>query len=97
MLVVTDENPRSEDPATIRAAVLDGVRSVRPDLHDVTEITTSRADALRQAVAMCREGDTVIVTGKGHELTQEIAGVFHDYNDADVYRAIAKDAEVPTL
>ncbi len=97
VLVVTDENPRSEDPATIRAAVLDGVRSVRPDLHDVTEITTSRADALRQAVAMCREGDTVIVTGKGHELTQEIAGVFHDYNDADVYRAIARGAGVPTL
>ncbi|HCX86305.1 MAG TPA: UDP-N-acetylmuramoyl-L-alanyl-D-glutamate--2,6-diaminopimelate ligase, partial [Micrococcales bacterium] len=85
VLVVTDENPRSEDPAAIRAAILDGVRTLRPDLTDVVEITTSRADALRHAVATTGEGDTVIVTGKGHEPTQEIAGVFHRYNDRFVY------------
>lgn len=96
-LLVTDENPRSEDPAAIRAAVLAGARSIRPDLHDVIEVTTSRADALRQAVAMCGEGDTVIVTGKGHEPTQEIAGVFHAYNDGNIYREIARDAGVDTL
>jgi UDP-N-acetylmuramoyl-L-alanyl-D-glutamate--2,6-diaminopimelate ligase len=85
VLVVTDENPRSEDPAAIRGAILDGVRSVRPDLADVHE-ATSRARAIHDALALATERDTVIVTGKGHEPTQEIAGVFHRYNDRDVIR-----------
>lgn len=87
VVVVTDENPRSEDPAVIRAALLDGARTVRPDLRDVHE-ASPRADALRLAVSLAGEGDTVIVTGKGHEPTQEIAGVFHRYNDRDVYLGI---------
>lgn len=89
VVVITDENPRSEDPAAIRAALLEGVRVVRPDLEDVVEIHTSRADALRWAVSHGGEGDTVIVTGKGHEPTQEIAGVFHRYNDRDIFREVA--------
>lgn len=84
VLVVTDENPRSEDAAAIRAAILDGVRAVRPDLHDVVELSP-RSEALRVGMELAAEGDTVIVTGKGHEPTQEIAGVFHRYNDRDAY------------
>ena len=86
VLVVTDENPRSEPPAAIRAAILEGVRQVRPDGHDVHEVD-SRAAAVRRAVELADEQDTVIVTGKGHEPTQEIAGVFHRYNDRDVFLA----------
>lgn len=86
VVVVTDENPRSEDPASIRAAVLDGVKQARPDLADVHE-ATSRAQAIRDALALAGPDDTVIVTGKGHEPTQEIAGVFHRYNDRDVFLA----------
>lgn len=86
VLVVTDENPRSEDPGAIRAAILDGVREVRPGLADVHEVEP-RAQAVRHGVALAGEGDTVIVTGKGHEPTQEIAGVFHRYNDRDVLLA----------
>lgn len=85
VVVVTDENPRSEVPGTIRASIIDGAREVRPDLTDVVEIADGRAAALRHAMDLTREGDTVIVTGKGHEPTQEIAGVFHRYNDRDVY------------
>lgn len=92
VLVITDENPRSEEPGRIRAAILDGVRRVRPGLEDVVEITTCRADAVRRAMEMCGEGDTVLVTGKGHERTQEIAGVFHRYNDRDIYREVARTA-----
>lgn len=79
---VTDENPRSEDPGAIRAAILAGATAVAGAI--VHEVTTSRAEAIRQAVAGADESDTVIVTGKGHEPTQEIAGVFHRYNDRDV-------------
>lgn len=86
VLVVTDENPRSEDPATIRAAILEGVHAERPSGADVHE-ATSRAQAIRDALALATDQDTVIVTGKGHEPTQEIAGVFHRYNDRDVYLA----------
>lgn len=88
-LVVTDENPRSEDPQTIRDAIIDGVRRVRPDLDDVEEITTWRGDAVRRGVELCGPADTVIVTGKGHEPFLEIAGEFIRYNDAPVMREAA--------
>ncbi|UZN04940.1 UDP-N-acetylmuramoyl-L-alanyl-D-glutamate--2,6-diaminopimelate ligase [Cellulomonas sp. S1-8] len=91
VLVVTDENPRSEDPAAVRAAILAGVRDVRPDLTDVHE-ATSRPQAIRDALRLAGPDDTVIVTGKGHEPTQEIAGVFHRYNDRDVF--LAAHAEI---
>lgn len=86
VVIVTDENPRSEDPAAIRAQILDGVREVRgDDLPDVQEART-RLEALRRAVELAEEADTIIVTGKGHEPTQEIAGVFHRYNDRPALR-----------
>jgi len=83
---VTDENPRSEAPSSIRAAILTGARSVPGAV--VREVSTSRTAAIRAAMAATGEGDTVIVTGKGHEPTQEIAGVFHRYNDRDVLAAV---------
>ncbi len=86
VLVVTDENPRSEDPQAIRDAVLAGVRSVRPGMHDVEEITTWRGDAVRRGVELCGPQDTVIVTGKGHEPFLEIGDEFIRYNDAPVMR-----------
>ena len=86
VLVVTDENPRSEDPSSIRAALLEKMRRERPDLADVEEVSP-RADAIRRGLELATDSDTVIVTGKGHEPTQEIAGVFHRYNDRDVYLA----------
>lgn len=90
VLVVTDENPRSEPPEAIRASILEGVRSVRPELGDVHEVAP-RSRALRLGMELAQEGDTVIVTGKGHEPTQEIAGVFHRYNDRDAYLQAAAD------
>ena len=94
VLVVTDENPRSEVPGEIRAAILAGARAQRPGGADIYEVT-SRGDAIRAALALAAEPDTIIITGKGHEPTQEIAGVFHRYNDRDVLRAAVRDARVP--
>ena len=91
VLVVTDENPRSEEPAQIRAEILAGARAGRPGGADIHEVT-SRADAIRVALALAKDEDTLIVTGKGHEPTQEIAGVFHRYNDRDVLRGAVRDA-----
>ena len=86
VIVLTDENPRSEDPDAIRAAIKEGVRKVRHTLDGVEEVSP-RWDAVGRGLEIAGPEDTVIVTGKGHEPTQEIAGVFHRYNDRDAFRA----------
>lgn len=84
-VVVTDDNPRSEDPAAIRAAVLDGARVVAG--ADVQEVA-DRAEAITTAVSRARPGDTVMILGKGHETGQEIAGVVHPFDDRQVAREV---------
>ncbi len=88
VLVVTDDNPRSEGAAAIRAAMLAGVREVpagrRAEVHEVA----GRRDALAAAVAMARPGDTLLVAGKGHETGQEIGGTVHPFDDRDVLREV---------
>ncbi len=80
LLVITDDNPRSEDPAAIRAAMLSGA-AVGP--AEVVEIA-DRVAAIAHAVAQARPGDAVVVAGKGHETAQEVRGVKHPFVDADV-------------
>jgi UDP-N-acetylmuramoyl-L-alanyl-D-glutamate--2,6-diaminopimelate ligase len=81
LLVVTDDNPRSEDPAAIRAAVLAGARA-EPGRGEVREIG-DRAAAIASAVAAARPGDAVVVAGKGHETGQKIGDVTHPFDDAE--------------
>ena len=86
VLVVTDDNPRSEDPAAIRAAMLAGVAEVpEGERADVLEVG-DRREALAAAVALARPGDTLLVAGKGHETGQEVAGTVHPFDDRDVLR-----------
>jgi len=83
LLIVTDDNPRSEDPAAIRAAMLAGVP---PDLrHRIREVG-DRAEAIRAAAAAAEPHDTVLVAGKGHETGQEVAGVVHPFDDREMLR-----------
>jgi UDP-N-acetylmuramoyl-L-alanyl-D-glutamate--2,6-diaminopimelate ligase len=83
LLVVTDDNPRSEDPATIRAAMLAGALDVPVGQRgDVVEIGDRRA-AIEHAVTAAQPGDVVVVAGKGHETGQEVAGVVHPFSDRD--------------
>jgi UDP-N-acetylmuramoyl-L-alanyl-D-glutamate--2,6-diaminopimelate ligase len=90
VVIVTDDNPRSEDPATIRAAVLGGAvaqeRSTPSVPGRIREIG-DRAAAIREGVARAGPGDTVVVLGKGHESGQEIAGVVHPFDDRTHLRA----------
>jgi UDP-N-acetylmuramoyl-L-alanyl-D-glutamate--2,6-diaminopimelate ligase len=85
VLVVTDDNPRTEDPAAIRAAMLAGAREVTGGA-EVLEVGDRRT-AIRRAVAMARAGDTVVIAGKGHETGQEIDGTVHPFDDRDELRA----------
>ncbi|HEV7653895.1 MAG TPA: UDP-N-acetylmuramoyl-L-alanyl-D-glutamate--2,6-diaminopimelate ligase [Mycobacteriales bacterium] len=89
LLLVTDDNPRSEDPAAIRAAVLAGARTVA-GAAEVVEVPDRRA-AVAEAVRRARPGDAVVVAGKGHEQGQEIAGVVHPFDDRAVLRAALEE------
>jgi UDP-N-acetylmuramoyl-L-alanyl-D-glutamate--2,6-diaminopimelate ligase len=88
VLVVTDDNPRTEDPAAIRAAVLGGARS---GTAQVVEEGDRRA-AIATALGLARPGDIVIVAGKGHETGQEIEGVVHPFDDREVVRELLADS-----
>jgi UDP-N-acetylmuramoyl-L-alanyl-D-glutamate--2,6-diaminopimelate ligase len=86
LLVVTDDNPRSEEPAAIRRAMRAGALAVAPgERGEVIEVG-GRAEAIAAAVAAARPGDTVLVAGKGHETGQEVAGVVHPFDDRLVLR-----------
>ncbi|MCL2780989.1 MAG: UDP-N-acetylmuramoyl-L-alanyl-D-glutamate--2,6-diaminopimelate ligase [Actinomycetia bacterium] len=81
LLLVTDDNPRSEDPAAIRRAMLDGALAAPAGQRGEVREIDGRAAAIAAAVAAARPGDTVLIAGKGHELGQEIGGVTHPFDD----------------
>jgi UDP-N-acetylmuramoyl-L-alanyl-D-glutamate--2,6-diaminopimelate ligase len=88
VVVVTDDNPRSEAPAAIRAALLDGARPVAADRGGtVLEIGDRRA-AMAEAVRLAwgEPRGAVLVAGKGHEQGQEIAGTVWPFDDREVLR-----------
>jgi UDP-N-acetylmuramoyl-L-alanyl-D-glutamate--2,6-diaminopimelate ligase len=77
--IVTDDNPRSEDPAEIRAEILEGCPGA-------VEVGDRRA-AIRAGVEQLGDGDILVVAGKGHEQGQTIAGVVHPFDDLAETRA----------
>lgn len=79
VVIVTDDNPRSEDPAAIRAQIL----KAAPNATEIGD----RAQAIREAVAMLKAGDALMIAGKGHETGQIVKGVTHPFSDQDVARA----------
>ena len=76
IVIVTDDNPRSEQPADIRRAILGGIPA-----GTVVEEIGDRSMAIARAVELAQPGDCIMVLGKGHETGQEIAGVMHDFDD----------------
>ncbi len=82
LVVVTDDNPRTEDPATIRAEVLAGVESTGTPVIEVGE----RQDAIARALTEAGPRGLVAVLGKGHERGQEIQGHVVPYDDVSAVR-----------
>jgi len=80
--VVTSDNPRSEDPAAIAAAVAAGVSS-----RSNVETILDRAQAIAHALAEADVRDVVLIAGKGHEATQESGGVKRPFSDLEQARA----------
>ena len=83
LVIVTDDNPRSEDPAQIRAAVLEGA-------PDATEIG-DRREAIAWAVAQLKKGDVLVIAGKGHEQGQIIGARVEPFDDVKVAQESIKN------
>jgi len=81
-VVVTDDNPRSEDPAKIRAEILRGCRNA-VEIGD-------RRKAITTAIGRLQPGDVLLIAGKGHETGQEIAGEIHKFDDVAVAHAVLR-------
>ena len=74
--IVTDDNPRSEDPATIRAEVRNGC----PDAEEIGD----RRTAIQSAIERADDGDVVLIAGKGHEQGQIVGATVHPFDDVTV-------------
>ncbi len=79
-VILTSDNPRNEDPSQI---IEDIVRGIGKDNY---MIEADRADAIKKAVSMAQDGDTLIIAGKGHEEYQEVSGVKHPFSDDEIVR-----------
>ena len=79
--IVTDDNPRGETPAAIRAAIL----AACPDAKEIGD----RAEAISAGWRMLGAGDVLVVAGKGHEQGQIVAGTVYPFDDATVLRGLA--------
>jgi UDP-N-acetylmuramoyl-L-alanyl-D-glutamate--2,6-diaminopimelate ligase len=82
LVIVTNDNPRTEDPL----AIIDEITSGIPD-GAAAIVEPDRAAAIERAIDAARPGDVVVVAGKGHETTQEIDGVLMPFDDREVARA----------
>ena len=83
-VVVTDDNPRTEEPAAIRAAVLEGARGAGTDA-EIVEVGP-RGEAIDALVAWAKPGDAVIVVGKGHEVGQLVGTKKLHFDDREEMR-----------
>jgi UDP-N-acetylmuramoyl-L-alanyl-D-glutamate--2,6-diaminopimelate ligase len=79
-VIVTDDNPRGEDPALIRRAIL----AACPKAQEIGD----RAAAIRAAIGMMAAGDVVLIAGKGHERGQIVGAKTTPFDDAEVARAV---------
>jgi UDP-N-acetylmuramoyl-L-alanyl-D-glutamate--2,6-diaminopimelate ligase len=84
-LILTSDNPRSEDPTDI---LIDMAQGLDPVTKRRTLTIVDRREAIRTAVALAQKGDIILVAGKGHENYQEIKGVKYHFDDKEVLQEI---------
>ena len=86
--LITDDNPRSEDPMAIRAEIMRGIPAGRKNW---VEVRSDRRAAIEQGMAALGSADDLLlIAGKGHEAGQTIKGVTHPFDDAEVARELAR-------
>ena len=85
-VILTSDNPRTEDPMDILKAVEEGVkRTATPYI-----ITENRREAIREALEEAGDGDVIVIAGKGHESYQEINGVRHHFDDKEIVLSLLR-------
>jgi UDP-N-acetylmuramyl-tripeptide synthetase len=85
-IIVTDEESYNEDPAGIRKMILTGIKQASGD--GKTEEIADRRDAIKKALSIARAGDTIVITGMGHERFRIVKGERLPWNDGDVVREL---------
>ena len=89
-VVVTSDNPRTEDPEAIIRDILEGSGPESDTLH----VEPDRPAAIRWALSHARKGDVVVLAGKGHELTQEVNGVKHPMDERQIVTEWLENASI---
>lgn len=84
-VILTSDNPRSEDPNIILDEMMVGVDAVN---FKKTLSIVDRAQAIKTAVSMAEKNDIILIAGKGHEKYQEIKGVKHDFDDMETIKEL---------
>jgi len=79
-VIVTSDNPRTENPASIIEDILPGLRKV----SGAYEVVEDRKEGILRGIAVAKKGDIVILAGKGHENYQEIHGVKEHFDDYEI-------------
>jgi UDP-N-acetylmuramoyl-L-alanyl-D-glutamate--2,6-diaminopimelate ligase len=88
-VIVTSDNPRSEDPDAIIGEILEGVIAERPDGPEASP--TDRVEAIRFGMRKARPGDVFVIAGKGHEKGQQFADRTIPFDDRDVARDVIRE------
>lgn len=86
-VIVTDDNPRTEDPAQIRQAILNGC----PKAEEIG----NRKEAIEKGINALEAGDILVVAGKGHEVGQIIGAEIHPFSDVDVIQSFLQEDTDP--
>ncbi len=89
LVVVTSDNPRTEDPGSIIDRILEGIPNASEDPGTFVEL--DRARAIRRALQLARPGDLVLVAGKGHETTQDLGDRTIPFDDRRVARKLLEE------
>ena len=87
VVVVTSDNPRTEDPAAIIADVVEGLKGIR--IKKIVEI--NRTKAIKKAIAEAAEDDIILLAGKGHETYQIIGTEKHHYDEREIVKDILEN------
>ena len=84
-VILTSDNPRSEDPTVI---LLEMEKGVEPQNHRKTLSILDRKQAIKTACQLAQPNDIILIAGKGHETYQEIKGVRHHFDDMEIVKEL---------
>jgi len=89
-LIITSDNPRTEDPQTIINEMVDGLD---PNQVRKTLSILDRSEAIKTAAMLAKPGDIILVAGKGHETYQDVQGVKHHFDDVEILQSLINETK----